>query len=107
MARDPYQYFRIEAREILEGLGQGVLELEKPGRGQDLVGRLLRHAHTLKGAAWVVKQTAIADLAHAIEDALAPLRDAGGEAPRALPGEGGGALGQPPLIDPVPRAQVS
>ena len=37
--------------------------------------RLLRLAHTLKGAARVVKQAEIADRAHAIEDALAPFRD--------------------------------
>ena len=37
--------------------------------------RLLRLAHTLKGAARVVKQPEIADRAHAIEDALTPLRE--------------------------------
>ena len=37
--------------------------------------RLLRLAHTLKGAARVVKQPEIADLAHAIEEVLAPYRD--------------------------------
>ncbi|HEY4186519.1 MAG TPA: response regulator [Polyangia bacterium] len=73
MAKDPYQYFRIEAREILEGLGRGVLQLEK-GVTPELTANLLRYAHTLKGAARVVKQNAIADAAHAIEDALAPLR---------------------------------
>jgi two-component system chemotaxis sensor kinase CheA len=36
---------------------------------------MLRLAHTLKGAARVVKQREIADLAHAIEDALAPFRE--------------------------------
>ena len=29
MAKDPYRYFRVEARELLDGLTQGVLELEK------------------------------------------------------------------------------
>lgn len=74
MADDPYKYFRIEARELVESLGKGVLELEK-GASPDVVGRILRHAHTLKGAARVVRQTAIADRAHSIEDLLAPLRD--------------------------------
>jgi two-component system chemotaxis sensor kinase CheA len=71
MDADPYKYFRVEARELLEGLGQGVLSLEKGQGGAELVGRLLRLAHTLKGAARVVRQTAIADRAHAVEDALA------------------------------------
>jgi uncharacterized protein YukE len=29
MAKDPYQYFRVEARELLDGLAQGILQLEK------------------------------------------------------------------------------
>lgn len=74
MAGDPYKYFRLEARELVEQLGKGALELERGGSAE-LVGRLLRHAHTLKGAARVVRKADIADRAHAIEDALAPLRD--------------------------------
>lgn len=73
--KDKYKYFRIEARELLEGLNQGVLELERGSRGKDLVGRILRLAHTLKGASRVVKQPAIAELAHSIEDAFAACRE--------------------------------
>lgn len=79
MAKDQYKYFRIEARELLEGLNQGVLELEKGGREKDLVGRILRLAHTLKGASRVVKQPGIAELVHSIEDAFAPLREERGD----------------------------
>ncbi len=82
MAKDQYKYFRIEAREILEGLNQAVLELERGGRGKDLVGRLLRLAHTLKGASRVVKQPGIAELAHAIEDAFGPYREGHGAIPQ-------------------------
>jgi two-component system chemotaxis sensor kinase CheA len=78
MAADPYKYFRVEARELLEGLGKGLLELEKGVSASDIVPRLLRLAHTLKGAARVVKQRDIADLSHAIEDALVPVRDGTG-----------------------------
>ena len=67
MGRDPYQYFRIEAREILDGLGRGVLELEKSATPETVAG-LLRLAHTIKGAARVVKQPQIADGAHALEE---------------------------------------
>ncbi|HEX7602066.1 MAG TPA: response regulator [Polyangiaceae bacterium] len=81
MAKDPYKYFRTEARELLDGLGQGVLQLEK-GATPDVVARLLRLAHTLKGAARVVKQPTIAEDAHAIEDALEPLRDLASAVPR-------------------------
>ncbi|MEO8904484.1 MAG: response regulator [Polyangiaceae bacterium] len=76
-AADPYKYFRVEAGEILEQLQQGLLDLEKGAPSADVVPKLLRLAHTLKGAARVVKQTAIADLSHAVEDLLVPLRDAG------------------------------
>ena len=82
MAKDPYQYFRIEARELIEQLGQGAFELERGGAPSSVVPRLLRVAHTLKGAARVVKQTDIANHAHAIEDVLAPWRDAQEAAPR-------------------------
>jgi two-component system chemotaxis sensor kinase CheA len=71
---DPYKYFRIEAKELLDGLNRGVLALEKGAPGADTVGMLLRHAHTLKGAARVVKLSPIADLAHAAEDLLSPHR---------------------------------
>jgi two-component system chemotaxis sensor kinase CheA len=74
MAKDPYRYFRIEASEHLEGLTAGVLELEKHG-DRDVVNRLLRHAHTLKGAARVVRQPEVSELSHAIEEILAPIRD--------------------------------
>lgn len=84
MAADPYRYFRVEARELLQGLNQGVLDLEKGPAGVDLVNRLLRQAHTLKGASRIVKQSAIGDMAHGIEDALAPYRDGGARVPREL-----------------------
>ncbi|MES1184943.1 MAG: response regulator [Myxococcales bacterium] len=72
---DPYRYFRVEAGEILEQLQKGLLELEKGAASVEVVPRLLRLAHTLKGAARVVKQRGIADLAHALEDVLVPFRD--------------------------------
>jgi len=82
MTPDPYRYFRIEASESLDQLGKAVLDLEKDPAPAH-VSRLLRLAHTLKGAARVVKQREIADSAHAIEDALAPYR----ESPAAVPRE--------------------
>jgi two-component system chemotaxis sensor kinase CheA len=79
---DPYRYFRIEGRELFEGLSKGILELETGAPAPELVPRLLRLAHTLKGAARVVKLSEIAELAHALEDGLIPLRDAGADAAR-------------------------
>src|SRR3954465_507624 len=75
MAADPYRYFRIEAAEILEQLQKGLLELERGAPPAEVSAKLLRLAHTLKGAARVVKQKEIADLSHAVEDLLVPIRD--------------------------------
>ena len=74
MTGDPYKYFRVEARELLEQLSQGALDLEKGSAPDDLLARLLRLAHTLKGAARVVKQPRIAEQAHRIEDLFSALR---------------------------------
>jgi two-component system chemotaxis sensor kinase CheA len=82
VAQDPYKYFRVEARELLDQLGRGILDLEKSDAAAGLVPRLLRAAHTLKGAARVVKQADIAEHAHAIEDALIPFRQSAGSLPR-------------------------
>jgi len=75
MTKDPYRYFRVEARELVGDLARGVHELEDRGDA-DVVARVLRAAHTLKGAARIVKHRELAELAHALETALAPLRDA-------------------------------
>jgi two-component system, chemotaxis family, sensor kinase CheA len=83
VAADPYKYFRVEARELLEQLGSGVAAAEHEASPSG-VQRLLRLAHTLKGAARVVRQAEIATLAHDIEDHLEPFRETGGPVP---PGE--------------------
>jgi two-component system chemotaxis sensor kinase CheA len=76
MSQDPLRYFRIEARELIDQISAGVLDLDQQP-GPDLVARLLRFAHTLKGAARVVRQPEIADRAHAFEEVLVPHRNAG------------------------------
>jgi len=82
MAKDPYKYFRVEARELLDGLAQGILQLEKDAPAPEVVARLLRLAHTLKGAARVVKQPEIAEFAHTFEGILTTHREASGPLPR-------------------------
>jgi two-component system, chemotaxis family, sensor kinase CheA len=81
MPEDPLRYFRVEARELLDQLGQGVLDLEAGPPAPDLVARLLRAAHTLKGAARVVRQPAIADRTHELEEVLAPFRETSAPVP--------------------------
>src|SRR5690242_4110091 len=79
-ARDPLRYFRIEARELVDQISAGVLDLDQQP-GPDMVARLLRFAHTLKGAARVVKQQEIADRAHEFEELLVPHRTGGAPLP--------------------------
>lgn len=88
MSADRYKYFRIEAGELLDGLGQGLLAL---GRGEDAaahVDRLLRLAHTLKGAARVVGQVRISGHAHDLEGLLLPGRNAAGPISHGIVNEG-------------------
>jgi len=82
MAADPYRYFRVEARDLLEQLGQGVLDLEKRAPSDDDIARMLRVAHTLKGAARVVKQPEIAEHTHTLEDLFSALRGSAVEVAR-------------------------
>lgn len=82
MGKDPYKYFRIEARELLDDLTRLVLELDRGTADKGLVAKLLRLAHTLKGASHVVKQTSIAETAHAIEGILYPYRETEGPVPK-------------------------
>lgn len=74
--KDPYRYFRVEARELLEGLQRGQAALAEGAPASAQVPGLLRVAHTLKGAARVVKLTAISDLAHRLEELIEPDRAA-------------------------------
>jgi two-component system chemotaxis sensor kinase CheA len=75
VASDPLRYFRIEARELCDAMARGLTELEQAGPSSEVVLRLLRLAHTLKGAARVVRQLELADLSHRIEELLAAERD--------------------------------
>lgn len=73
MGEDRYKYFRIEARELVEHMSKDLLELEKACTPA-AIARLLRYAHTLKGAARVVQQLRIAEAAHQLEELITPLR---------------------------------
>ncbi|MBE7467433.1 MAG: response regulator [Planctomycetes bacterium] len=87
MGKDPYRYFRVEGRELIEALSKGLLELERGAHGVELFTLLLRQAHTLKGAARVVRQPQISELTHALEDGLAPYREGQRPVPAPLVAE--------------------
>jgi two-component system chemotaxis sensor kinase CheA len=81
MSEDPLRYFRVEAAELAEKLGRGALDLGQ-GASAEGVAAMLRYAHTLKGAARVVKELGIAEHSHAIEDLLTPHRGGKDAVPR-------------------------
>jgi two-component system chemotaxis sensor kinase CheA len=66
--------FLSEADEHLQQLEQGLLTLERRGPDPELVGALFRSAHTLKGSAGALGFGRIAELTHAMEEALEALR---------------------------------
>lgn len=80
MAKDLAAYFRSEAKELIGRISEDLLSFEKAPDQETLI-RILRHAHTLKGAARVVGQKAMADSVHGFEEALEPYR----AKPGALP----------------------
>ncbi|MBT4498801.1 MAG: hypothetical protein HOC74_13825, partial [Gemmatimonadetes bacterium] len=67
--------FVQEAREYLDLLNRGVVELEKNPDDADLLTELLRAAHTLKGSSRMLKFLDINQVAHAVEDILEGIRD--------------------------------
>jgi two-component system chemotaxis sensor kinase CheA len=75
--------FLAEADEHLQSLEEGVLELERRGPSAELVAGLFRSAHTLKGSAGALGFSRIAELTHAMEEALEALR--GGRGADGLP----------------------
>jgi two-component system, chemotaxis family, sensor kinase CheA len=69
--------FRQEAAERLDQMEAGLLAVEADGGGAADVDALFRHVHTIKGAAGMLGLDDIRALAHAAEDILASVREAG------------------------------
>lgn len=67
-------YFSFEVEEHLRELKDGLLRLDEHSNDRELIDRLFRTAHTLKGSAYTVGFQAIGDLAHRFEDFLETIR---------------------------------
>lgn len=72
---EKYKYFIIEGAELVDMLTRDLLELEKRREDADLIDRIFRHAHKLKGAAGVVQLTEISGMAHDMENCLARVKE--------------------------------
>ncbi len=68
--------FTSEAEELLEALSSGIVELESQGDEvrPELVNKIFREVHSLKGLAGMLGFTDISELSHNLEDMLDRLR---------------------------------
>jgi len=69
------EYFLAEAEDYLNVLSRGIPELEISSDRPALLEELFRAAHTLKGAAAIVRLTVTSSLAHSMEDILETFKD--------------------------------
>ena len=67
--------FVEEARERLDSLAAGLLNLESGPPSRSAISALFRDAHTLKGSARMLGLSGLVELAHGAEDVMSALRD--------------------------------
>jgi len=67
---DEVDFFIQEADEHLQALDEDLVRLEQEGDNVDLLQRIFRAAHTLKGASAMIHHQRMADLTHAMENVL-------------------------------------
>ncbi len=73
--REILEEFLIEAEEILSNLDQDLIELENNPDDKELLNKIFRGMHTLKGGAGFLNLTTIVEIAHKIEDIFNKLRN--------------------------------
>lgn len=76
--------FLAECEEHVDGLDVDLVMLEQRPDDADLLARIFRRVHTLKGAAGFLGFTALEALTHAGEDLLVDLRDGTRVSDRAI-----------------------
>lgn len=73
--KEIFDEFMLEAEEILESLDQELIELENDPSDKDLLNKIFRGMHTLKGGAGFLGLDSIIELAHKIETVFDKLRN--------------------------------
>ena len=81
---DPTETFRQEARELLDQLEAGLLDLEQDPSNQDLINSAFRALHTIKGSGAMFGFTAVAEFVHDFETAFDRVRKGQSQANAAL-----------------------
>ncbi len=74
---DILQDFLVEAGEILEQLGEQLVELEQRPDDDDLLNAVFRGFHTIKGGAGFLGLTPLVEICHRAEDVFNMLRSGG------------------------------
>lgn len=70
-----FEYFLPEAEDYINTLDKGISELETSADSAACIEDLFRAAHTLKGAAALMKLNITSNIAHRMEDILEELKD--------------------------------
>ena len=72
---DLSRMYREEAAELLEGLEGDLLELEKSPDDSEIIGRIFRAMHTIKGSGAAVGFEYVANFTHDVETLMSSVRD--------------------------------
>lgn len=67
--------FTQEAKELIQKLNTGLIQLEKDPKDHNVIKEILRAAHTLKGTSKIVRFNNVNQLSHKIEDLLIAVQD--------------------------------
>ncbi|SNY61230.1 chemotaxis protein CheA [Paractinoplanes atraurantiacus] len=73
--REALDMFVTEARDLVQGLEEGLLELEDQPGGGETVNAIFRAAHTLKGSSGLFGMRHLVEFTHVVETVLGSVRD--------------------------------
>jgi two-component system chemotaxis sensor kinase CheA len=104
---DPTETFRQEARELLEQLEAGLLDLEQDPSNADLINSTFRALHTIKGSGAMFGFTAVAEFVHEFETAFDQVRKGQSQANAALIGVALDAKDHIHRLIDSPEAEIS
>ena len=103
---DPTETFRQEARELLDQLEAGLLDLEQDPSNADLINSTFRALHTIKGSGAMFGFTAVAEFVHEFETAFDQVRKGQSQANAALIGVALDAKDHIHLLIESPEAEI-
>ncbi len=73
--KELYGEFIEECKDLIEGIAKELVALEKNPLDEELINKIFRYAHSIKGNAGFIGLTNLSELAHKMENVLGKLRD--------------------------------